>query len=163
MLNKYSTIVLGAMLGFGTLAFTGTGASAAAMLPLSAVASGDTHAVLGGISQVDHKNKKWNKKKWHKKHFNYCNDWYGGCYNRHRRHHFDRSYLFLPLVIGGGYGGYNYYGDDYYDDYYDDYDGGGLSSRHIRFCLNKYRSYNPRTNTWVSFSGRVKQCYSPYL
>ena len=72
--------------------------------------------------------------------------------------------MYLPLVIGGGYGGYNYYDDDYgdYDDY-DDYDGGGLSSRHIRFCLNKYRSYNPRNNLWVSFSGRVKQCYSPYL
>ena len=50
----------------------------------------------------------------------------------------------------------------YYDDY-DDYDGGGLSRRHILYCLKKYRSYNPHNNTWVSFSGRVKQCYSPYM
>ena len=34
MLSKYSTLALGTMLGFGTLAFTGAGASAAAMLPL---------------------------------------------------------------------------------------------------------------------------------
>ena len=158
MLNKYSTIVLGAMLGFGTLAFMGAGASAAAMLPLSPPAIGEANAINGGVIQVKHKNK------WHKKHSNYC--WNGGCYNKHkhRRNHYDRSYLYLPLVIGGGYGGYNYYNDDYgdYDDY-DDYDGGGLSSRHIRYCLNKYRSYNPRTNLWVSYSGRVKQCYSPYL
>ena len=53
MLNKYRTIVLGAMLGLGTLAFTGAGASAAAMLPLSAVASSDAQSVQGGIIQVD--------------------------------------------------------------------------------------------------------------
>ncbi len=48
----------------------------------------------------------------------------------------------------------------YYD--YDDYDGGGLSSRHIRYCLNKYQLLQPAHNTWVAISGRVKQCYSPY-
>lgn len=160
MLNKYSTIVLGAMLGLGTMAFTGTDASAAAMLPLSPIASGEANAANDGIVQVNH------KKNWQNKHFN-NNCFYknGGCYNKHRnnnrRDRFDRSYLFLPLVIGGGYGGYNYYDDDYDD--YDDYDGGGLSSRHVRYCLNKYQSYNPRNNTWVSFSGQVRQCRSPYM
>ena len=157
MMNKYSTIVLGAMLGLGTLAFTGTGASAAAMLPLSPIASGETNAANEGIVQVNHK-KKWQNKNFNNKCF-YKN---GDCHNKHRnknrRDRFDRSYLFLPLVIGGGYGGYNYY-----DDGYDDYDGGGLSSRHVRYCLNKYKSYRPRNNTWVSYSGKVKKCYSPYL
>jgi hypothetical protein len=160
MLNKYSTIVLGAMLGLSTLAFTGTGASAAAMLPLSPIASGEANAANEGIVQVNHK-KKWQNKNFNNKCF-YKN---GGCYNKHRnknrRDRFDRSYLFLPLVIGGGYGGYNYY-DDGYDDY-GDYDGGGLNSRHIRYCLNKYQSYNLRNNTWVSFSGQVRQCRSPYM
>ena len=156
MLNKYSTIVLGAMLGLGTLAFTGAGASAAAMLPLSAAASGDAQAVQGGIIQVDHKNRNWQRRK-----LSYCNDWNDRCDDRHRRRHFDRSDLYLPLIIGSGFGGYNYYDDDYGD--YGDYDGGGLSNRHIRFCLNKYRSYNPRNNTWVAYSGQVKKCYSPYL
>jgi hypothetical protein len=32
----------------------------------------------------------------------------------------------------------------------------------VAWCLNRYRSYNPRTNTWVSYSGRVRQCHSPY-
>ena len=165
MLNKYSTLVLGAMLGFGTLAFTGAGASAAAMLPLSAVASGDAQGVSDGIIQVG--NKKWKNKKWKNRRFSrHCNYQFGGCghFYRHRHH---RPHYGVPIIIGGGFGGYNYYNNYYDDDYgyddYDDYDGGGLSSRHIRFCLNKYRSYNPRTNLWVSFSGRVKQCYSPYL
>ena len=153
MLNKYCTLILGAMLGFGTLAFSGAGASAAAMLPLSLVASGEANAVSDGIVQVKHKNR------WRQNHFrNRCYDSYYGCRNFRRHHNFDRSYLFLPLIIGGGYGAYNYYDDDYDDDY------GyvGVSSKHVRWCLNRYRSYNPRTNLWVAFSGKKYQCDSPY-
>lgn len=47
------------------------------------------------------------------------------------------------------------------DRYYDRYDD-GYGSRHVRWCLNRYRSYDPRTNTWVAYSGRVHQCVSPY-
>jgi BA14K-like protein len=35
-------------------------------------------------------------------------------------------------------------------------------SAHVRWCSDRYRSYNPRTNTWVGNSGRVYQCNSPY-
>jgi len=35
-------------------------------------------------------------------------------------------------------------------------------SAHVEWCLAHYRSYNPRTNTWVAYSGRVYQCDSPY-
>lgn len=166
MLNKYSTIVLGAMLGLGTLAFTGTGASAAAMLPLLPIASGEANAANDSIVQVNHK-ENWQNKNFNNKCF-YNND---GCHNKyrnkyrnkHRRDRFDRSDLFLPLIIGGGFGGYNYYNNyDDYDDYVD-YDGGGLSSQHVRYCRNKYKSYKPRNNTWVSFSGQVRQCRSPYM
>lgn len=38
--------------------------------------------------------------------------------------------------------------------------GGG--NRHVAWCEGRYRSYNPRNNTWVSNSGRVRQCISPY-
>ena len=40
--------------------------------------------------------------------------------------------------------------------------GYGYGRRHVRWCLNRYRSYNPRNNTWVAYSGRVRQCISPY-
>jgi hypothetical protein len=158
MLNKSSTLALGTLLGLSTLAFTGGGASAAAMLPLSQAVTGDANAAADGIVQANHK-KKWKKKKWHGGN----NDWN---YRKHRHRHNSGVYLSLPLIIGGAYGASRYYGDDYYgDDYvdYDDYDGGGLSSRHVRYCLNKYQSYNLRNNTWVSFSGRVRQCRSPYM
>ena len=157
MLNKYSTLVVGAVLGLGTLAFTGAGASAAAMLPLSSVVSGDTAGVSGGIVQVDKKHKSRHNRRFR----DHCNYEYGGCGNFYPRYRYH-----APFIMGGGFGGYNYY-NNYYDDYYyydyDDYDSGGWSSRHVRYCLNKYRSYNRRNNTWVAYSGRVHQCRSPYL
>ena len=159
---------MGTMLGLSTMAFSGASASAAAMLPLSPTASGEANAAGAGIVQVKDSNNynKWNYNgQW--KHKNKCYE-YGDCnrkhHRKHRRHHsdrFDRSDLYLPFIIGGAFAAGNYY--DYgYDDYdYDD--GGSMSSRHVRYCLNKYKSYNPRNNTWVAYSGQVKKCYSPYL
>lgn len=38
----------------------------------------------------------------------------------------------------------------------------GLSRRHVDWCKDRYRSYNERTNQWLSYSGRYRQCVSPY-
>ncbi len=162
MSSKFSTLALGTVLGLSTLAFSG--ASAAAMLPLSPAVTGQVNAGNDAIVQVKHK-KKW--KKWNNGNWN--NDNYDWQYRKHRRRNNDGIYLSLPLIIGGAYAANRYYGDDYYDDgYYGYNDGysdyrGGLSSRHVRYCLNRYKSYNPRTNTWVAYSGRVHRCRSPYL
>jgi hypothetical protein len=37
-----------------------------------------------------------------------------------------------------------------------------LSARHIDWCYARYRSYNARSNTWISYSGQVRQCISPW-
>jgi hypothetical protein len=167
MLHKYRTLILGALLGLGALAFSGAGASAAAMLPLSPVASGEANAVGDGIVQVNH------KKNWNNNYFNNrCSYRYGGCRNFYRNNHFYRNNRFygnnhfyrrnhyngsnfvLPLIIGGGFGAYDYYDDDY--------GYAQVSNKHVRWCLNRYRSYNPRTNLWVAFSGKKHQCDSPY-
>jgi hypothetical protein len=104
----------------------------------------------------------------------YCNSWHNGC----GYHHNNNNYYGYPWVLGGiglGFGlgyGVGYYGGGYGNGYYDNgyygggYTGGGYgaySRRHIAWCLNRYRSYNPSSNTWVAYSGRVHQCYSPYL
>jgi BA14K-like protein len=34
--------------------------------------------------------------------------------------------------------------------------------RHADWCSARYRSYNPSTDTWVSYSGAVHQCMGPY-
>lgn len=60
----------------------------------------------------------------------------------------------LPFAIAGAAVlGSNYYGG---------YGGGYGGSDHVRWCSSRYRSYNPRSNTWVGYSGRVYQCSSPY-
>lgn len=33
---------------------------------------------------------------------------------------------------------------------------------HVNWCYNRYRSYNARTDTYVSYGGRVRYCNSPY-
>ncbi len=37
-----------------------------------------------------------------------------------------------------------------------------FDNAHVEWCQGRYRSYNPRDNTWVSFSGRVRECDSPF-
>ena len=134
----------------------------------------------GGIVQVNNVNdygNNYGSGSWNKKHFNNnCYYQYGGCYNKHRINtvamtvsieqsllspqSLQRSNLFLPLIIGGGFGAYDYYD---YNDGYDDYYGyARVSNKHVRWCLNRYRSYNPRTNLWTAYSGRKHQCDSPY-
>lgn len=39
---------------------------------------------------------------------------------------------------------------------------GVAGGRHERWCMDRYRSYNPRTNAWVSFGGDYNQCISPF-
>lgn len=34
--------------------------------------------------------------------------------------------------------------------------------RHVDWCLDRYRSYNPRTNQFLSSSGYYKACRSPF-
>lgn len=74
---------------------------------------------------------------------------------RHGFHHY--GLFFSPFGFGSGY-------DPYYDPYiYSSpryYRGG--SSAHVRWCHNRYRSYNPWRNTWRAYSGRIYQCRSPY-
>ena len=35
-------------------------------------------------------------------------------------------------------------------------------SRHVRWCLDRYQSYDPSTNTYVTYDGDVRRCRSPY-
>ncbi len=44
----------------------------------------------------------------------------------------------------------------------DFYDGPRLSRRHINWCLDRYQSYNPRTNLYLSNRG-YRQCQSPFF
>ncbi len=36
------------------------------------------------------------------------------------------------------------------------------TSRHVRWCDNRYRSYNPRTDQFLGYDGQYHYCRSPY-
>lgn len=86
------------------------------------------------------------------RHGDRCGSWSNHCRYRHGGYYYQNPWWLLPMVGAGiaiGAAGA-----------YDGYDGYG--SRHVEWCLDHYRSYNPRSNTWVSYSGAVRQCISPY-
>jgi hypothetical protein len=97
----------------------------------------------------------------------YGNGWryprYGGYWRP--RYYVPRCYGWDGFGCGPGFGAY-YYGRPWpgygptivlRDRGY-----GAYGRRHVRWCLNRYRSYNPRNNSWVAYSGKVRQCNSPY-
>lgn len=94
-------------------------------------------------------------------------------HRRHWRRHGRRSGLFLGFGLSPFYGGYGGYGGPFYSDYYDPYYQPYYapryysyrpvrSSRHVRYCLNRYQTYNVRTNTFRGYDGYLHRCRSPY-
>lgn len=150
MLHKFSLLTLGATLGFAAMAFTSSGASAA-MLPLAPQASSQTNGTSGNVVEVAQKmgdrrmRSQWNSRR----DGNRCSRRSGNCSHYHNGFYYQTPWWSLPLIIGGSIAAQNN-------------DGGGYGNRHVEWCSDHYRSYNPRNNTWVAYSGQVNQCVSPY-
>lgn len=136
---KHSLIALAAM-GAGLIGFSAAGASA---FPVQqpALETASANSLL-----VDVKHQNWNWKK-HGRRYHHRS-------HRYRHYHggywYENPWWVFPM-IGAGIALSDR--GRYYD---------GYGSRHVRWCLDRYRSYDVRTNTWVSYSGRVRQCFSPY-
>lgn len=83
-------------------------------------------------------------------HGNRCGNWSNNCRYRHGNYWYASPWWALPVVGAGIAIGA--------------YDGGyaGNGNRHVNWCMNRYNSYNPRSNTWMSYGGRLRQCVSPY-
>lgn len=151
MTRKIYLLMVGTLLGVGALTAFGSGASAASLF-----APAGAYADNPNIINVA----KWDRER----HGRRCQYRRGDCRHFYRGYYYETPWWTVPLVIGGTIGANRYYdGDDeyYYDDD-DDYDDGGWGDSHVEWCLNRYRSYNPRNNTWVSYSGRVNECISPF-
>jgi hypothetical protein len=136
---KHSLIALAAM-GAGLIGFPASEASAfTAQKPLL-----ETNAASTLLVDVNHKH--WRKNhhgnRWHRRSHRYRH-YHGGYW-------YENPWWVLPMVGAG-------IALSHRDRYYDDY-----GSNHVEWCLNRYRSYNVRTNNWVSYSGRVHHCVSPY-
>ena len=86
-----------------------------------------------------------------KRHGDRCRTRHGNCRHYYRGYYYATPWWTLPL-IGGAYA---LGAQDRHDHRY--------GNAHVEWCLDRYRSYNVRTNTWVSYSGQVRQCVSPYM
>jgi BA14K-like protein len=91
---------------------------------------------------------------------------FGGGYNRYR--HGNRC-DFRRFGCDNFYQGYYYqnrwwqdrgYGFD--DRRYDRRYARGYGRAHVEWCSDRYRSYDRRSNTWLSNSGQRRICNSPY-
>ena len=153
MLHKISLLAASAMFGFVAMSLTGGAASAAGM-PLSSPAATQSNAIDGIIEVAERRNDRRMRSSWDmNRDGRRCSQRFGSCRHYHRGHYYETPWWTLPLIIGGSIAANNAYDDDY---------GDGYGSRHVEWCLDRYRSYDPRTNTWVAYSGRVNQCNSPY-
>lgn len=150
MLKRVYPFALASLVGLGAFALPVAGASAAAIPAVQQSAAG---ADQGAGLYQDVRDTRVVRKKI----IRYDRNQHGARYrNRNGRYHYYHNgyyyaspwwLLAAPLVIGGAIiAGQN---DDDYGD-------------HVSWCSNRYRSYNPRTDTWVSYSGRVNRCNSPY-
>ena len=71
----------------------------------------------------------------------------------------------FALGFGPGYYGYDDYGYGYGDYGYGDYAPGygvATADDHVRYCLSRYRSYDPATNTFMGYDGYSHPCVGPY-
>ena len=97
-------------------------------------------------------------------------NWNGGNNWRWRHRHYHGGYyddgasaailgLGLGLGLGSMYNNYDYYDAPPPRRYYR---AGRLSSAHVQWCYNRYRSYRAWDNTFQPYNGPRQQCWSPY-
>ena len=147
MIRKIYPLAVGALLAFGALTAFGPPASPAPLMSPTGA-----NAENPNIINVA----KWDRER----HGSRCEYRRGECRHFYRGFYYETPWWTLPFAVGDSIGSRRYYEGD--DDYFDEDDDDGWSNSHVEWCLNRYRSYNPRNNTWVSYSGRVRECISPF-
>ncbi len=142
----------------------GTFLAAAAFIPLAESASAmprtspmaaqtaDNNAIVDVEMRYDRR-RNWDRRRDGDR-CSYRND---RCRHYYRGRYYQNQWWALPIIIGGAIAADRAYDRGYDEDIYDDY-----GNSHVEWCLSRYRSYNPRNNLWLSYSGNYRQCVSPY-
>jgi hypothetical protein len=147
MFKKYRTLAVASLLGIGMFAVSAGGASATIIPVVQQGAAGEMTGANDLLQNVNHRRghniRQWNRSN----HGPRCRSRLGNCRHYYRGYYYSSPWWLIaaPLVIGGAI-----------------VVGDGYGSGHVRWCSERYRSYNRRNNTWVSYSGEVRQCNSPY-
>lgn len=145
---KHSLIALMAM-GAGLLALPAAGAQAMPVQQPAAQADGNPLFTTARARYGDHV-MMYDRHQ----HGDRCGSWSRHCSHYYHGYYYQYPWWTVPMVGAGIALGAGAYDRDYYD--------GGYGDRHVQWCMDRYRSYDPRSNTWVSYGGRVHQCISPY-
>jgi hypothetical protein len=157
MTIRLKAATLAAALALGSAAsFMMPATASAATLPLNLqpLSAEGGQSVLP-VEKVDHRRsyrRHRAERRYHRRH------------RRHHRRHRNRDFLYygLPLFLGTAAIA-STYNRPYYDSEPTPYYGGApRTGRHVRWCLNRYRSYNPRTDQYLAYSGYYRYCNSPY-
>ena len=69
--------------------------------------------------------------------------------DNHHRHFHNGLWFAVPFWVGAAA-----LSADRYDN--------GYGNAHVEYCMNRYRSYDPRTNTFVGYDGLRHECIGPY-
>ena len=113
----------------------------------------------GNVSGRNWNGQHWNGKNWNGRHWNnwYRNGrWYGPRYRyRYPGYNYFNSGFWYPWPWWSYNLGWNF-------EVGDAFAGGSYASNHVQWCMNRYRSYNPRTDTYTGYDGKKHRCRGPY-
>lgn len=135
-MQRPAMIALAAATMFGGIATVGLTSQASAA-PVNAGTAIALPELNGNTSQAKKVHRR-GRRHWHGPRYRYYRPgwhYYGGWYYPRR-----------------WWGGYAYAPRRYYR----------RGSRHVRWCLNRYRSYNPRTDQFLGYDGYYHYCRSPW-
>lgn len=154
MTNTMKPVLAGALLAMVSFGIAGTASAApvgnqTAAQPTSDMIQLVRHNNDDGMRNRDRDRDRMGQRRYsHRHHGRRCSKWNNHCRHYYRGYYYETPWWTLPLIIGGAVASSHSHGHGY--------------SRHVEWCEDRYRSYNPRYNTWVSYSGHVHQCVSPY-
>jgi hypothetical protein len=139
---KKTALVLAAAAALGTLGLSWS----AQALPLGSGAPTVEKQTKANIETVSHR-RHWRGHRW-----------------RHRHHDGD-GWRYGGAFLGGVLIG-SALNNAYYDDYYDDPPprryGYRVADDHVAYCLDRYRSYDVETDSFLGYDGYRHRCNSPY-
>lgn len=140
---KKTAISLAAAAALGALGLSAGGAQA---IPMGAGAPLAQKQIDSNIETVKHR-RHWRGHRWHRHRHHRGDGWaYGGAF---------LGGVLLGSALDRAYA----YDDDY--DYPRRYRY-RMSEDHVDYCLDRYRSYDVRTNTFLGYDGYRHRCNSPY-
>jgi len=144
MKTQFLSTMFGAALAVGAMAVFAQPQSASAMtLPINPVSGVTTNVDLElPVEQVRRRHRGYRRHR-HGRRFRHQ--------RRGHRNYYNGFWYAVPWWLGTPA---PYYRAPYYAP--------RRGSRHVRWCLNRYRSYRPRTDTYRGYDGYDHRCRSPY-